>query len=132
MSITAENMKQNSPAKATVVNFGVSFLHLSETEKIEKPSAEISPNTSPGNEFLPELSRAIMHIPTAATTIAIHTVNEIFSFKNKKPNKAVINGIAARQSKVIAAVVLVIDHINVIIAVPRPIPPIRPDIPTLK
>ena len=57
---------------------------------------------------------------------------EIFSFKNKNPNKAVINGIAARHSKVIAAVVLVIDHINVIIAVPRPIPPIRPDIPTLK
>ena len=49
-------MKQNNPAKATVVNFGVSFLHLSETEKIEKPYAEISPNTSPGNEFLPELS----------------------------------------------------------------------------
>ena len=48
------------------------------------------------------------------------------------PSKAVINGIAARQSKVIAAVVLVMDHINVIIAVPKPIPPIIPDIPTLK
>ena len=26
--ITAENMKQNNPANATVVNLGVSFLHL--------------------------------------------------------------------------------------------------------
>ena len=52
--------------------------------------------------------------------------------KNKKPNKAVINGMAARQSNVIAAVVLVIDHMNVIIAVPKPIPPTKPDIPTLK
>ena len=57
-------MKQKNPAKATVVNFGVSFLHLSETEKIEKPNAEISPNTSPGNEFLPELSKdlSLIHI----------------------------------------------------------------------
>ena len=96
-------MKQKNPAKATVVNFGVSFLHLSETEKIEKPNAEISPNTRPNNEFLPELSKDIIHIPTAATTLAIHTVNEIFSFKNKNPNKAVIKGMAARHSKVIAA-----------------------------
>ena len=51
ISITAENKKQNNPAKATVVNFGVSFLHLSETEKIEKPNAEISPNTNPGKVF---------------------------------------------------------------------------------
>ena len=132
ISIMAENIQQNNPANATVVNFGVSFLHLSETENIEKPIAEISPNTSPGKVFCSELSNAIMHIPAAATIIAIHTVIEIFSFKNKKPSKAVINGIAARQSKVIAAVVLVMDHINVIIAVPKPIPPIIPDIPTLK
>ena len=30
----AENIQQNNPANATVVNFGVSFLHLSETENI--------------------------------------------------------------------------------------------------
>ena len=132
ISITAENKKQNNPANATVVNFGVSFLHLSETEKIEKPNAEISPNTNPGKVFFSELSKAIIQIPTAAIIIATHTVKEIFSFRNKKPNKAVINGIAARQSNVIAAVVLVIDHMNVIIAVPKPIPPTTPDIPTLK
>ena len=37
---------------------------------------------------------------------------EIFSFRNKKPSSAVMKGIAAIQSKVIAAVVLVIDHIK--------------------
>ena len=55
-----------------------------------------------------------------------------FSFKNKKPNKAVINGIEARQSKVTAAVVFVMEHINVIMATPRPLPPITPDKPILK
>ena len=130
--ITAENMKQKNPANATVVNLGVSFLHLRETEKIEKPNAEIRPKISPCNVFFSELSNAIIHMPIVAIIIAIHTVNEIFSFKNKKPNKAVIKGIAASQSKVIAAVVFVIDQINVIIAVPRPIPPIIPEIPILK
>ena len=51
---------------------------------------------------------------------------------NEITKKAVINGIAARQSNVIAAVVFVIDHMKVIIAVPKPIPPTTPDIPTLK
>ena len=51
------------------------------------------------------------------------------SRKNKKPNKAVINGIAARQRRVIAAEVLVIDQINVIIAKARPVPPIIPEMP---
>ena len=35
--IAEENMKQNRPAIATVVNFGVSFLHRRLTENIEKP-----------------------------------------------------------------------------------------------
>ena len=60
------------------------------------------------------------------------TFNEIFSFKNKKPNKAVINGIAAKQSNVIAALVFVIDQIKVIIAHPSPTPPANPDKPILK
>ena len=132
MIIIVENKKQNNPANATVVNLGVSFLHLSDTENIEKPNAEIRPNTRPGNVFFSELSIAIIHIPNVATIIAIQTVSEIFSFKNKKPSSAVMKGIAAKQSNVIAAVVFVIDHIKVIIAVPRPIPPIKPDIPTLK
>ena len=57
---------------------------------------------------------------------------EIFSFKNRKPSSAVIKGIAAKHNKVTAAVVLVIDQIKVIIAVPKPTPPIIPDIPILK
>ena len=78
ISITAENKKQNNPANATVVNFGISFLHLSETEKIEKPNAEISPNTNPGKVFFSELSKAIIQIPAAATIIATHTVRDFF------------------------------------------------------
>ena len=50
-------------------------------------------------------------------------------FKNKKPNKAVMNGIAAKQRSVIAAVVLVIDQINVIMAIAKPHPPIKPEMP---
>ena len=70
-----------------------------------------------------------MIIPTVATNIAIQTLIEIVSFKNKKPNNAVIKGIAARHSKVIAALVCVIDQINEIMAIPRPAPPINPDNP---
>ena len=73
-----------------------------------------------------------MEIPKVATIIDIHTLGEIFSFKNKKPNKAVIKGIAAKVSKVIAAVVCVIDHIKVVMANPSPVPPINPDKPILK
>jgi len=40
-----------------------------------------------------------------------------------------MNGIAAKHNNVTAAVVLEIDQIKVIMAVPRPIPPIIPDIP---
>ena len=50
--------------------------------------------------------------------------------KNKKPKNAVIKGIAAKHNKVIAAEVFVIDQINVIIAIPNPVLPINPDIPT--
>ena len=42
-----EKTAQNNPAIATVVNVGVFFLHLKETEKIEKPNADKSPNTKP-------------------------------------------------------------------------------------
>ena len=116
-------MQQNIPATATVVNFGVSFRHLNDTEKTENPSAETKPNIKPSIEPNESLPRAIIIMPIEATNIAIQTLIDIFSFKNKKPNNAVIKGIAARHNNVIAAVVLVIDQINVIIAVPRPIPP---------
>ena len=125
-------IKQKNPAKATVVNFGVSFLHLKVTEKTEKPIEEIIPNTRPNKEAFSVFPNAIIIIPIAAMMIAIQTLIEIFSFKNKKPSNAVKKGIAAKQSKVMAALVLVIEYINVIIAIPRPVPPIRPDIPILK
>ena len=107
--IIVANTKQKKPAKATVVNFGVSFLHLRVTEKIEKPIEEVKPNTKPINDFSPVLSRAIIIIPAEAISIEIHTLKVIFSLKNRKANKAVKNGIAAKQSKVTAALVLVIE-----------------------
>ena len=125
-------MQQNKPAIATVVNLGVFFRHLNDTEKTENPSAETKPNTKPlidPNEALP---KAIVATPIEATIIAIQTLVDIFSFKNKKPNNAVIKGIAARHNNVIAAVVWVIDQINVTIAMPRPVPPINPENPILK
>ena len=123
---------QKKPAKATVVNLGVSFLHLNDTEKTEKPIDEVIPKIKPNKEFFSVFPKAMITIPRAAISIAIQTFKEIFSFKNKNPNNAVKNGIAAKQSKVTAALVLVIEYINVIIAKPSPIPPINPDIPTLK
>ena len=115
-----------------MVNFGVSFLHLKETEKTEKPVAEIKPNSKPNKDSSLVLPTAIMIIPIAAITIENQTFIEIVSFKNKKPNKAVINGIAARHNNVIAALVCVIDQIKVIIATPSPIPPIMPEKPIFK
>ena len=119
------------PANATVVNFGVSFFHLNETEKIEKPNAETKQNTKPIIELSLIFPKAIITIPIAAIIIANQTFNKIFSLKNKKPNKAEINGIAAKQSNVIAALVFMIDQIKVIIAIPNPMPPITPENPIL-
>ena len=130
--IIKEKTQQNKPAIATVVNFGVSFLHLNETENIEKPNAEARPKKSPISEFFSVFPNAITHIPKAATIIDIQTVNEILSFKNKNPSNAVINGIAAKHNNVIAAVVFEIDQIKVIIAVARPAPPIIPEIPIFR
>ena len=126
---TSENKQQNKPAIATVVNLGVSFLHLNETEKIENPTADARPNIKPLIVPKEELPIAMITTPVDATNIAIQTLTDIFSFKNKKPSKAVIKGIAAKLNNVIAAVVFVMDQIKVIIAVPSPIPPIAPDIP---
>ena len=101
--------KQNNPAIATVVNFGVSFLHLSVTENTEKPIEEVIPNIKPIKEFFSVLPVAIIIMPTVAIKIDIQTFSEIFSFKNKKANIAVKKGIAAKHNKVIAAVVFVIE-----------------------
>ena len=118
-----ENKKQNNPAKATVVNLGVRFLHLKETENIEKPNAEARPKISPIREFFSVFPNAITHIPKAATIIDIQTVNEILSFKNKNPSNAVINGIAANIKRVTAAVVIVIEKMKPVNAVAKNIPP---------
>tara|TARA_Y100000591_G_C21514667_1_gene536374 strand:- start:99 stop:434 length:336 start_codon:yes stop_codon:yes gene_type:complete len=107
--IIAAKIKQKKPENATVVNLGVSVLHLSVTEKTEKPIVDVIPKTKPTTELLSELPNAIIIIPIVAIKIEIQTFNEIFSFKNKKARSAVKKGIAARQSKVIAAEVLVIE-----------------------
>ena len=60
------------------------------------------------------------------------TFKDIFSLRNKKLNKAVMNGIAAKHNNVIAADVFIIDHIKDIIAIARPNPPKIPDKPTFK
>ena len=56
-------MKQKKPEKATVVNFGVSFFHLNDTEKIENPIDEVIPNTIPNKEFFSVLPSAIIINP---------------------------------------------------------------------
>ena len=115
-----------------VVNFGVSFRHLSVTEKTANPIEEVNPKTNPINDVSEVFPIAIIPIPIVAMMIEIQTFKEIFSFKNKKASKAVKKSIAAKQSKVIAALVFVIENIKEIIAIPRPEPPIKPEIPILK
>ena len=46
-----DTTKQIKPAIATVVNFGVSFLHLKLTEKTENPTADTIPKLKPINVF---------------------------------------------------------------------------------
>ena len=85
-----EKITQKRPAKATVVNLGVSFLHLKDTEKTEKPIEAVRPNTNPIKDFSLVLPSAIISIPAVAIIIEIQTFKEIFSFKNKKANNAVL------------------------------------------
>ena len=127
-----EKTAHKSPAKETVANFGVCLLHLRETEKIANPEAEVRPKINPPIDPIFLTPTAIIIKPIAARIMVNHTLKEIFSFKNRNPNKAVINGIAARQESVTAAEVFVIDHIKAIIAIARPIPPIIPDTPILR
>ena len=77
-------IKQKRPATATVVNLGVSFLHLSVTENTEKPTDEAIPNKKPIKEFFSVLPTDIIIMPIVAIKIDIHTFIEIFSFKKKK------------------------------------------------
>jgi len=74
-----ENIPQNNPATATVVNFGVFFLHLNEIEKNENPNAEKSPTNKPNKVPISRLLKAIKTIPMAATNIAVKVVLEAYS-----------------------------------------------------
>jgi len=130
--IIEAKITQKKPAKAVVVNFGVSLRHLNETEKTEKPTDEVIPKTNPINEVSELLPIAIIPIPTEAIIIDIQTFKEIFSFKNKKANNAVKKGIAAKHKRVIAALVFVIENIKQIMATPSPEPPTKPEVPILK
>ena len=125
-------MKQKNPANAVVVNFGVSLRHLKLTENTANPIEDVIPKTKPIKDVSDVLPTAIIPIPIVAINIDIQTFKEIFSFKNRKASKAVKNGIAAKQSRVIAALVFVIENIKEIIAIPSPEPPIKPEIPILK
>jgi hypothetical protein len=130
--IIEAKITQKNPAKAVVVNFGVSLRHLKDTENTEKPTDEVIPKTNPIIVFWLSVPIAIIAIPIVAIIIDIQTFKVIFSLKNKKANNAVKKGIAAKHNKVIAALVLVIENIKQIIAIPRPEPPIRPEMPILK
>ena len=46
-----EKRKQNNPPNATVVNLGVSFFHLNETEKTEKPKDDKRPQIIPNKSL---------------------------------------------------------------------------------
>ena len=100
-----EKVAQNSPATATVVKVGVFFLHLKETEKIEKPNDDKSPIKRPNKVPMCRLVKAIKPMPIAAIIIAIKVVFETFSLRKIYPNIAVINGMAANIKSVTAAVV---------------------------
>ena len=88
---------------------------------------EVIPKIRPTTDAFAVFPNAIITIPTVAINIAIQTFIEILSLKNKKPNNAVKKGIAAKHNKVTAALVFVIEYINEIIAIPKPVPPITPE-----
>ena len=77
------NTKQKNPAIATVVNFGVSFLHLNVTENTEKPIEDVSPKINHNKEFFSVFPKAIIIIPIVAIPIDTQTFSEIFSLRNK-------------------------------------------------
>ena len=75
--ITVAKIKQNNPATATVVNLGVSFLHLKVTEKTEKPTEEVIPKINPTK-------------PIVGGTVESHKKPKA------KPKKIAINGLGGK------------------------------------
>ena len=126
-----ETMTQKIAEMATVVNFGVFFLHLRETVNPAKPNDESNPLTKPNTVPVSLLSNDINITPVAAIIMAINVVFEIFSFKKTYAKIAAMKGIAASIKRVTAVEVDVIESIKVILAVPRLMPPISPDKPIL-
>ena len=102
------------------------------SELLNKPIEEVIPKINPTIEFFSLFPIAIITIPIVAINIEIHTFRLIFSFKKRNASKAVKKGIAAKHNKVIAALVFVIDQINVIMAMPKPMPPKIPEAPILR
>ena len=90
--IIKENKQQNRPAIATVVNFGVFFLHLRETVNPAKPNDESNPFNKPNKVPSILLSNDMKIIPAAAIVIAINVVFEIFSFKKTYAKIAATKG----------------------------------------
>ena len=54
------------------MNFGVSFLHLKETENIENPIEDVIPKIKPIKEFCSVFPKAIIIIPIVAITMATY------------------------------------------------------------
>ena len=73
-----------------------------------------------------------MITPTKAMIIEMKVILRKLSFKKIYPIIAAINGITANIKSVTAAVVIVIEYINPVIAVPKPKLPIKPGIPIFK
>ena len=71
IKIIIENIQQNNPAIATVVNFGVSFFHLNETEKIENPRADANPYIKPSSDPIEKLSNAILQVLSGEKTVNV-------------------------------------------------------------
>ena len=119
------------PPNDTVVSFGTFFLHRRDTVNPAKADDEINPLIKPNIVPVSLLSKDIKIIPVVAIIIAIKVFFEIFSFKKIYASKAAIKGMAPNIIKVTAAVVVVIEKTNVILAIPRHVPPIKPEKPTL-
>ena len=70
-----------------------------------------------------------MHTPTKAIIIEMKVSFRKFSPNAKYAMIAAINGIVANMKSVTAAVVIVIENINPVIAMPKQKPPIKPGKP---
>ena len=64
MIIIVAKTKQNRPANAIVVNFGVSFRHLNVTENTANPNEDVIPNANPIKEVSASVSYTHLTLPT--------------------------------------------------------------------